>query len=108
MPKHQSVERDLAVVVAESVTHAQLMAAIHSAVPEALLRDAVLFDVYRPKPVKGADAAPTTGLAPGEKSLAVRLTLGSGEVTLTEADIDAAVQAVVAQLAAQTGARLRV
>ena len=87
---------------------AQLMAAIHSAVPEALLRDAVLFDVYRPKPVKGADAAPTTGLAPGEKSLAVRLTLGSGEVTLTEADIDAAVQAVVAQLAAQTGARLRV
>ena len=108
VPKHQSVERDLAVVVAESVTHAQLMAAIHSAVPEALLRDAVLFDVYRPKPVKGADAAPTTGLAPGEKSLAVRLTLGSGEVTLTEADIDAAVQAVVAQLAAQTGARLRV
>ena len=108
VPKHQSVERDLAVVVAESVTHAQLMAAIHSAVPEALLRDAVLFDVYRPKPVKGADVAPTTGLAPGEKSLAVRLTLGSGEVTLTEADIDAAVQAVVAQLAAQTGARLRV
>ena len=108
VPKHKSVERDLAVVVAESVTHAQLMAAIHSAVPEALLRDAVLFDVYRPKPVKGADAAPTTGLAPGEKSLAVRLTLGSGEVTLTEADIDAAVQAVVAQLAAQTGARLRV
>ena len=108
VPKHQSVERDLAVVVAESVTHAQLMAAIHSAVPEALLRDAVLFDVYRPKPVKGADVAPATGLAPGEKSLAVRLTLGSGEVTLTEADIDAAVQAVVAQLAAQTGARLRV
>jgi len=108
VPKHQSVERDLAVVVAERVTHAQLMAAIRSAVPETLLRDAVLFDVYRPKPVKGADAAPTTGLAPGEKSLAVRLTLGSGEVTLTEAEIDAAAQAVVAQLAAQTGARLRV
>ena len=108
VPKHQSVERDLAVVVAERVTHAQLMAAIRSAVPETLLRDAVLFDVYRPKPVKGADVAPATGLAPGEKSLAVRLTLGSGEVTLTEAEIDAAVQAVVAQLAAQTGARLRV
>lgn len=66
VPKHQSVERDLAVVVAERVTHAQLMAAIRSAVPETLLRDAVLFDVYRPKPVKGADVAPATGLAPGE------------------------------------------
>ena len=108
VPKHQSVERDLAVVVAESVTHAQIMAAIGAALPGTLLRHAVLFDVYRAKPPKGADAAPATGLALGEKSLAVRLTLGSGEVTLTDAEIDAAVQAVVATLAADTGAKLRV
>ncbi|MBX9936866.1 MAG: phenylalanine--tRNA ligase subunit beta [Burkholderiaceae bacterium] len=108
VPKHQSVQRDLAVVVAEQVSHAQLMAAIEAAVSPDMLRQAVLFDVYRPKPVKGAEAAPATGLAVGEKSLAVRLTLGSGEATLTDAEIEAAVAAVVAQLAEQTGAKLRV
>ena len=48
----------------------------------------------------------SAGLELGEKSLAVRLTLG-GHAPLTEADIDAAVQAVLAQLKAQVGARLR-
>jgi phenylalanyl-tRNA synthetase beta chain len=47
-------------------------------------------------------------VAAGEKSLAVRLTLGSGDASLTEAEIEAAVQAVVAQLVARTGGRLRV
>ena len=108
VPKHQSAQRDLAVVVAERVTHGQLMAAIDSALPGTLLRSAVLFDVYRAKPVKDTEAAQTGGLAAGEKSLAVRLTLGSDGSSLTEAEIDTAVQAVVAQLVAQTGARLRV
>lgn len=108
VPKHQGAQRDLAVVVSEQVTHAQLMAAIGAAGQGALLRQAVLFDVYRAKPTKAGEAAPTGGLATGEKSLAVRLTLGSDGASLTEAEIDAAVQAVVAQLSAQTGARLRV
>ena len=107
-PRHQRKFFQVASGHWQAAPHAQVQEAIAAAVAPSTLRAAVLFDVYRPKPVKGADAAPTTGLAPGEKSLAVRLTLGSGEVTLTEADIDAAVQAVVAQLAAQTGARLRV
>ena len=38
----------------------------------------------------------------------VRLSLGRAEATLTEAEIDTAVQAVVAQLVARTGGRLRV
>ena len=37
----------------------------------------------------------------------MRLTLGSDVATLTEAEIEAAVQAVVEQLAARTGAKLR-
>ena len=77
--KHQPVERDIAVIVNEQVTHAQLMKAIHTAPTEGLLRDVVLFDIYRPK----ADS--TGGLAVGEKSLAVRLSLHSDEATLTEA-----------------------
>lgn len=51
---------------------------------------------------------PAGGLAPGEKSLAVRLTLGRDEATLTEAEIDAAVQSVITQATQRTGARLRV
>ena len=99
--KHQPVERDIAVIVNEQVTHAQLMKAIHTAPTEGLLRDVVLFDIYRPK----ADL--TGGLAVGEKSLAVRLSLHSDEATLTEAQIDTAMTAVLAQLTQQVAARLR-
>ena len=67
----------------------------------------VLFDVYRPKPLRAGEEAAVGALAQGEKSLAVRLTLGSDVATLTEAEIEAAVQAVVEQLAARTGAKLR-
>ena len=105
VPKHQMVERDLAVVVAEAVTHGAIMGAIRAALPTELLRDAVLFDVFRPQQGKGVQVG-SAGLELGEKSLAVRLTLG-GHAPLTEADIDAAVQAVLAQLKAQVGARLR-
>jgi len=95
------------VVVAERVTHADVQAAIAAAVPAATLRSSVLFDVYRPKPVKGDEAAAVGGLATGEKSLAVRLTLARDDASLTETEIEAAVQAVVQQLGERLGARLR-
>ncbi|MBX3659191.1 MAG: phenylalanine--tRNA ligase subunit beta [Ramlibacter sp.] len=98
--RRQSVTRDIAVIVPEKVTHAALMAAIHPADRGGLLRHAVLFDVYRPKQA-GA------GLREGEKSLAVRLTLHDDDATLTDDQIDAAVQAVVERLSGQLGARLR-
>ena len=100
--KHQPAQRDIAVIVPEAVTHQQLMQAIHAAPTEGLLQAAVLFDIYRPK----ADAV-GGALAVGEKSLAVRLTLGSAEATLADAQIDAAMQAVITHLAQQLGARLR-
>ncbi len=105
--KHQAVERDIAVIVTESVSHARLMAAIHAAPVQGLLRDATLFDVYRPKPTKAGEPNASSWLAADEKSLAVRLTLNSDEATLTEAQIEASVQAVLAQLAQDVGARLR-
>ena len=102
--KHQAVQRDIAVLVAEQVTHAALMKSIWAAATSGLLQDANLFDVYRPKPGKVSDGAPAT---PQDKSLAVRLTLNSDEATLTEAQIESAVQAVVSQLATDLGARQR-
>ena len=103
VPRHQSAERDIAVVVQEAVTHDQLMASVHAARTEGLLRGATLFDIYRPKP--GTDAA--AGLAAGEKSLAVRLMLGQDGETLTDERIDRAVDAVIERLRSDIGARLR-
>ncbi len=102
LSKHQPVARDLAVIVPETVTHAALMQAIWTAPVQGLLRDAVLFDVYRPQ---GGVSASSLGA--GEKSLAVRLALNGQEGTLTEAQIDAAVQAILSALQSQLGARLR-
>ncbi len=99
--KHPSVERDVAVIVNEQVTHAQLMQAIHTAPTQGLLREAVLFDIYRPK------AESAGGLVAGEKSLAVRLSLHSDEATLTEAQIESVMSAVLAQLTQHVAARLR-
>jgi phenylalanyl-tRNA synthetase beta chain len=104
VPRFQAVERDIAVLVSEQVTHAALMQAIWAAPCNGVLRDAVLFDIYRPK--TGAQA--TKPLSAPEKSMAVRLTLNSDTATLSEQQIEAAVAAVVATLVDQVGAKQRV
>jgi phenylalanyl-tRNA synthetase beta chain len=102
--KYQPVQRDIAVVVADSVTHAGLMAAVWAAPTSGLLRDAQLFDVYRPKVAK--DVPVEAGAT--DRSLAVRLTFNSAEATLTDDQIETAVKAVVDQLQSAVGARQRV
>jgi phenylalanyl-tRNA synthetase beta chain len=99
--RHQLVERDLAIVVKESVTHAAVMDAVR-APASPWLRDALLFDVYRPK--KQADGG---ALAADEKSLAVRLVLSRDDATLTEEQIEATVRAVLYALQQRVAARLR-
>ena len=94
--KFQAVERDIAVVVAEKVTHAELMTAVHEAPTAGLLRSAVLFDVFRPQASLGV-----------EKSLAVRLVLNSDEASLTDVQIESTVKSVLDHLALKLAARLR-
>jgi len=106
--KNQPVERDIAVLVSEQVSHAALMASVHAAPTKGLLRSATLFDVYRPKAQPLADDAGVVVPAqPAEKSLAVRLTLNNDAATLTDEEIEQAVQAVLGQLATDLGARQR-
>lgn len=100
VPRFQPAERDIAVIVDEKVTHDQLLAAIRSADTGGLLRDAMLFDVYKPQQA-------SAGLALHEKSLAVRLTLASPDATLVDEQIETAVRAVVERVTTQLGARLR-
>ena len=102
--KFQAVQRDIAVVVGDRVTHAALMAAVWAAPTAGFLCDAQLFDVYRPKLDK--DAVVAEGAT--DRSLAVRLTLNNNEATLTEEQIETTVKAVVDQLVAAVGARQRV
>jgi phenylalanyl-tRNA synthetase beta chain len=100
VPRYQPAERDIAVIVADDVSHADLMAAVHAADTGGLLQHAFLFDVYRPQ-------QPGAGFAAGEKSMAVRLTLASREATLTDEQIDGAVRAVIDHITARLGGRLR-
>ncbi|MDR2991448.1 MAG: phenylalanine--tRNA ligase subunit beta [Burkholderiaceae bacterium] len=101
LPRTLPVQRDIAIVVPETVTHERLMQTVGDADTAGLLREAALFDLYRPKP-----GAAASDIRAGEKSLAVRLTLG-GQDTLTDEQADAAVCAVVECLQAGLNARLR-
>ncbi len=110
--KFQPLQRDIAVWVAESVTYQQLMSAIDSRSRAdsrlSALREVRLFDVYRPL----VSAASTLEVAANallnkEKSLAFRVVLQDTARPLSDTDADAAVAAVVEELAQSFGARLR-
>jgi phenylalanyl-tRNA synthetase beta chain len=49
VPKFQPVERDIAMIVKDTVTYAAVLQAIRAAATSDLLRDAMLFDLYKPK-----------------------------------------------------------
>jgi phenylalanyl-tRNA synthetase beta chain len=91
----QPVRRDFAFVVAEEVEADKVVRAVRSA-DKALVADAAVFDVYR-----GA------GVEAGRKSVAVEAVLQPVERTLTEAEIDAVGQKIVAAVAKATGGVLR-
>ena len=92
--RHPAAERDLAIVVPETVPAASVAEAIRAAGgPE--LGSVALFDIYR-----GAS------LGPDEKSLAWRLVFRSDERTLTDAEIDAAIGAITAAVD-RIGGRIR-
>ena len=99
LSRQQAVQRDLALVVGDTVSHDALLAALR-ADPAGLVRSALLFDVYKP-------TAQTAGWLPHERSLAVRLELLDFDATLTEPQIDGVVAAAVARVQAAFGARLR-
>ena len=99
VPRQQAVLRDLALVVGEQVGHDALVAEL-ARDGEGLVRNATLFDLYKPK-------AASADIGVGERSLAVRLELLDDQATLTDERIDAVVAAAVARAQAAFGARLR-
>jgi phenylalanyl-tRNA synthetase beta chain len=91
----QPVRRDFAFIVNEDVVVADVLKAIRT-VDRALITDADLFDVYRGK-----------GVDDGKKSLALAVTLQPVEATMTEKEIDAVADKIVANVTKQTGGILR-
>jgi phenylalanyl-tRNA synthetase beta chain len=88
-----AIERDLAVVVDTAVAAADITA-IAIAQPD--VRDAHVFDEYRGAQIDVA-----------KKSLALRVTLQREDATMTDAQADAAIAAIVAALRERFGAVLR-
>jgi phenylalanyl-tRNA synthetase beta chain len=89
------VERDLAFVVGETVAAADILKAAEGA-ERSLVAEVGVFDVYRGE-----------GVAEGAKSIAIHVTLQPRERTLTEAEIDASISKIVAEVSKKTGATLR-
>jgi phenylalanyl-tRNA synthetase beta chain len=99
IPRQQPVWRDLAVIAGDTVTHGVLVQAIASA-GAPLIRSVRLFDVYRPR-------TPGTEIAPGERSLAVRIELRDDDSSLTDERIEPVIAAVLDALRSRYGVRLR-
>jgi phenylalanyl-tRNA synthetase beta chain len=96
VPRFPPALQDIALVVEEDVSAAELGAVIRSA-GGGLLAEARLFDVYRGQQ-----------LPPGKKSLAFSLVFQAMDRTLTDAEVEAEKGRIVEAAAQRLGARLRV
>ncbi|MDP2433508.1 MAG: phenylalanine--tRNA ligase subunit beta [Pseudomonadota bacterium] len=95
VPRLPAVRRDIAVVVDEKQPLAAMLNTVRAAMP-ALVSDFSLFDVYQGQ-----------GVEQGKKSLAFKMLLQHTQKTLTESEIESAVQEVVGILSNQFNASLR-
>jgi phenylalanyl-tRNA synthetase beta chain len=96
LPRFPSVGRDLAFVVRAGVPADALLAAIRGADGKGLLESVSLFDLYRGAQVPA-----------GQKSLAFQLVLRAADRTLTDAEADGVVAAVVDRLRTDFQAEIR-
>jgi phenylalanyl-tRNA synthetase beta chain len=91
----QPVERDFAFMVDSSVKAADIVRSAQN-VDKKLITQVSVFDVYEGK-----------GIEPGKKSIAIAVTLQPRDKTMTDQEIDALGQKIVAEVAKRTGGVLR-
>ena len=99
LSKFPAVQRDLAVVVEQSVPAQSLLDAM-SSLKQPFVKAIELFDDFRPK-------AGSSSMADDEKSLAFRVTLLSPQETLQDAQIEPVMAALLTALEKKCAARLR-
>ena len=95
LPAYPSIRRDIAMLVAESVTHDSVLSVIKQAKPQ-FLESVQLFDVFRGKNVPE-----------GQKSVAYAFLYRHSEKTLTDAEVNAAHDKVVTALKQNLAATVR-
>jgi phenylalanyl-tRNA synthetase beta chain len=95
LPRFPSIVRDLSVLVDSALPAAAVRGTIRSSAPSTLV-DVIEFDRYRGK-----------GVPEGSVSLSLRLTFRSPDRTLTDAEVEQAMDAVVAALGTAHGATRR-
>jgi phenylalanyl-tRNA synthetase beta chain len=99
LSKFPAVQRDLAVVVKQTVSSQALLDAMN-AKKQNFVKAIELFDEFKPK-------AGSSSMADDEKSLAFRVTLLNPQETLQDAQIEAVMTALLAALEKNCAARLR-
>jgi phenylalanyl-tRNA synthetase beta chain len=92
LPRYPSVTRDISVLVDDTLAAADVRATIHGAAPNTLVR-VVEFDRYQ-----GA------GVPELKVSLSIRLTFRSAERTLTDSDVQIAMEQILSALKTRHGA----
>lgn len=95
LPKTQPVKRDLALLLDNGISFAQVEKTVKDS-ERKLLRNVELFDVYTGE-----------GLEAGKKSYAISLTLQDDEKTLQDKQIEAVMNKIITNLQKQLGATLR-
>ncbi len=95
LPQFPSIRRDVAMLVPEATTHEAVLQSVKQTKP-ANLEAVELFDVFRGKNVPE-----------GQKSLAYAFTYRAADKTLTDAEVNAAHEKVVAQFKQSLGATMR-
>jgi phenylalanyl-tRNA synthetase beta chain len=99
LSKFPAVQRDLALVVKQSVSAQSLLDAM-AASKQNFVRNIELFDEFKPK-------AGSSSMADDEKSLAFRVTLLNPNETLQDPQIDAVMAALLGAVEKKCAARLR-
>ena len=95
LPKYPAINRDLAMLVALDINSADIEKAMTKAAGQNLVQ-ITLFDVYTGKQVEA-----------GKKSLAFALTFQSNDKTLTDAEVNTAIEKIIAKLQKDFNADLR-
>ena len=95
MPRFPAVQRDFAFVMKEEMPVGDVMNEMKAIAGE-LCEEVHLFDIYRGVPIQ-----------PGEKSVALSITLRAADRTLGEEEITAISEKIIANVSAKFGAQLR-
>jgi len=98
LPKYPSVERDIAIMLAEAISARQVEETIRASAKQEILRSIRLFDHFQSKEMKLAS----------ERSIAFHLVFRSDDRTLEEHEVDELIILIIKRLEGELHARLRV